>query len=91
MPLQLLEYIDVPLYACCSIHGCLNNLFIHKVVSLALCQMVKVFLEPNVMLNQKKLHSPCVKDELLHSLQIPSQSLLQGAIQIRISAIIVIA
>ena len=43
------------------------------------------------MLNQKELHSPCMKDELLHCLQIPSQSLLQGAIQIRISAIIVIA
>ena len=59
-------------------------------VSLTLCQVVKVLLEPNVMLNQKELHSPCMKDELLHGLQIPSQSLLQGAIEIRISAIIVI-
>jgi hypothetical protein len=91
MPLQLLQDIDVPLNACGSIHGSFDDLFIHKVVSLALCQMVKVLLEPNVMLNQKELHSPCMKDELLHGLQITSQSLLQGAIQIRISAIIVIA
>ena len=91
MPLQLLQDIDVPLNAGSSIHSRFYDLFIHKVVSLALCQMVKVFLESYVMLNKKELHSPCMKDELLHSLQIPSQSLLQRAIQIRISAIIVIA
>ena len=42
------------------------------------------------MLDQKELHSPGMKDELLHGLQIPGQSLLQGAIEIRISAIIVV-
>jgi len=72
MSLQLLQDIDVPLNACGSIHGSFYDLFIHKVVSLALCQMVKVLLEPYVMLNQKELHSPCMKDELLHGLQITS-------------------
>jgi hypothetical protein len=76
MSLQLLQDIDVPLNTCRSIHGRFYDLFIHKVVPLALCQVVKVFLEPYVMLDQKQLHSPCMKDELLHCLQIPSQSLL---------------
>jgi hypothetical protein len=67
MSLQLLQDIDVPLNACRSIHGRFYDLFIHKVVPLALCQVFKVFLQPYVMLDQKELHSPCMKDELLHA------------------------